>query len=91
MRGAQEMIDVVERGFRERAHRLMGDDEHLAAEHRLDAYAVGGELAVGRGVRPEREERRVTVRRDDGGSQGGVHGKSWHLLQRSIAAFVTHF
>ncbi len=73
MRRAQQVIDVGERGLRERPHRLMRDDQHLPPEDGLDAHAVRGELAVGGGVLAEREQRGVAVGRERMGREGGVH------------------
>jgi len=80
MRGPQQMIDVVERGLAQRPHRLVRDDQHLAAEDFFDAHAGVGdaghvELAVGGGVGAEREERRVAIGREGVGGERGVHGK----------------
>ena len=65
------MVDVDEGRLGERAQRLARDHQHLAAHRVLDPHALGGELAVGRGVLAERKQRRVLVGRDDLG--GGVH------------------
>ena len=83
MRRAQQMIDVGERGLRERAHRLMRDDQHFTAEDGFDAHALGGELAIGGGVLAEREQRRVAVGRERMGREGGVHGYSLKPRARS--------
>ena len=48
MRGPQEVIDVGERRFGERAQRLARHDQHLFAQRTFDAQPVGGELAIGR-------------------------------------------
>jgi len=68
----QQVVDIGERGFRERAQRLAFDDDELVLAHALHPHAVGGKLAVGRGVGAEREQRGVLIRRGDGG--GDVHG-----------------
>ena len=73
----QIMIDVAERGLRERPQRLARHHQHVLAQHLLDPHALGRDLLVGRGVRAERKQRRVLVGRNgfwsgDGG--GGVHG-----------------
>jgi hypothetical protein len=74
------MVDIVERGFGESAHRLGLDHQHLAGADRLDPYAVVGEvgdieLAVGGGVLAERKQRRVAVGRERCGGwwDRGVH------------------
>ena len=73
----QIMIDVAERGLRQRPQRLARHHQHVLAQHLLDPHAVGGDLLVRRGVRAQRKQRRVLVGRNgfrigDGG--GGVHG-----------------
>ena len=73
MRGAQQMIDVGEGGFRERAQSLARHHQHLFAEHALDAQPLGGDLAVGRQVLAERKQRRVLIGRQRMGGEGGVH------------------
>ena len=73
MRGAQQMIDVGERGLRQRAERLARHDQHLLAHDALDAHAVG-DFAVGRWVLAEGEERGVLVGGCWVGGEGGVHG-----------------
>src|SRR5439155_23975080 len=60
-----------ERRLRQRAHRLMRDDEHVAPQDALGAHAGGGEPAIGGAVRAEGEQGGVAVGRGDGG--GGVH------------------
>ncbi len=74
MRGPQQMIDVDEGGLGERAQRLARHDQHVVAHDFFDAHAVGGELAVGRVVRAEREQRACACRGDGGRGDGGVHG-----------------
>ena len=74
MRGAQQMIDVGESGFRQRAQRLARHHQHLLAQDLFDAQTVGGDFAVGRGVLAEREERGVLVGGRWMGGEGGVHG-----------------
>jgi hypothetical protein len=56
MRGAQQMVDVHESGFREQPQRLARDDQHLAAHDGFDPHAVGGDFPVGGGVLAEREQ-----------------------------------
>ena len=75
MRGAQQMIDVGEGGFRQRPQRLARHHQHFLAQHPLDAQPVGGDFAVGRRVLAEREQRGVLVRRRRVGGEGGVHGR----------------
>ena len=81
--GREQMIDVGERRLRQRPDRLALDHQHVAAEDFFDADAVVGEardvseLAVGRAVLAQREQRRVAVGRDDG--CGGVHGKTFSI------------
>ena len=73
MRRPQQMIDVGERGLDQRPHRLVRDDQHFAPEDGLDAHALAGDLAIGGGVLPEREQRGVLVRRERVGGERGVH------------------
>ena len=73
MRRAQQMIDVDERGLRQRAHRLVRDDDDVLAHHFLDPHALAGDFPIRRGVLAERKQRRVLVGRDRGGD-GDVHG-----------------
>ena len=49
------MVDIGERRFRERAQRLAFDDDELVLARAFHPHALGGELAVGRGVAAERE------------------------------------
>ena len=67
------MIDVGEGGLRERAQRLVLDHQHVAAQDLLHPHTLVGELAIGRLVGAEREQRRVVVGRQRIGD-GGVHG-----------------
>src|SRR5262249_60228185 len=69
----QQVVDVGERRFRERAQRLAFDDDEVMAAHALRAHAIGGELAVGRGVGAQREKRGGLLRRGGGGG-GGAWG-----------------
>ena len=48
MRGAQQMIDVGERGFGQRAQRLARHQQHFFAQDFFDAQPVCGDLAIGR-------------------------------------------
>ena len=48
MRRTQEMIDVGEGGFGERAQSFARHHQHLFAEHALDPQPLGGDLAIGR-------------------------------------------
>jgi hypothetical protein len=79
MRRPQQMIDVGEGGFRERAQRLARHHQDLLAHDFLDADAVSGDLAVGRRVLAERKQRRVLVWR--GRMCGKVRGA--FMLARS--------
>ena len=74
MTRAQKMIDVDERGLRERAQRLRRNHEHVLAENLLDLHGLcARDLAIRRLVLAQREQGRVVVgRRGDG--YGGVHG-----------------
>src|SRR5262249_28986299 len=72
--GAQQMIDVDEGGFRERAQHLAPDDEHVAPHGLLDSHAIPGTLAIGRAVRAEWQPRRWLVGRSC--RNGSVHGLS---------------
>ena len=74
MRGAQQMRDIGKRRLGQRAQRLARHHQHVLAHDVLDAQAVGGDFAVGRGVLAEREERGVLVGRRRVGGEGGVHG-----------------
>ena len=85
MRGAQQMIDIGERGFGQRAQRLARHHQHFFAQDFFDAQAVCGDFAVGRCVLAEREERGVLVGGRGVGGEGGVHGVSlvlFHLVVR---------
>ena len=73
MRRAQQMIDVGERRLSQRAERLARHHQHVFAQHALDPHALGGDLAVGRLILAEREQRRVLIRRGRMGGEGGVH------------------
>jgi hypothetical protein len=79
MRRAEQMIDVAERGLRERAQRLARHHHYVFAEDALDAHAevcaILGDLAIGRVVLAERKQRRVFIRRRRMGADGGVHGQ----------------
>ena len=81
MRGPQQMVDVDERGFGERPHRLARDHQHLAAHDRLDPHAAvpPDDLPVGGGVLAERKQRRVLVGREGMGREGGVHEDALRL------------
>ena len=46
----QIMVDVAERGLRQRPQRLARHHQHVLAQHLLDPHALGGDLLVGRGV-----------------------------------------
>ena len=73
---AQIVIDVAEGRFRERPQRLARHDQHVLAEHLLDPHALGRDLLVGRGVRPQRKQRRMLVGRNGflvGKGSRGVH------------------
>ncbi len=73
----QIMIDVAEGGFRQRAQSLARHHQHVLAHHILDAHALARDLAIRRGVRAQRKQRRVLVGRNGGwrGHGGrGVHG-----------------
>src|SRR5262249_58794944 len=59
----QQVVDIGERRFRERAQRLAFDHDELVFARAFQPYAIGGELAVGRGVATEREQRGGAVRR----------------------------
>ena len=48
MRGAQQMIDIGERSFRQRAQRLARHHQHLFAQDFFDAQPVCGDFAIGR-------------------------------------------
>ena len=72
MPGPQQMINVAEGGFGERAQRLAFDHHELSAAHALEPHALARELAIGRLVLAEREQRRMLIGRGDLG--GGVHG-----------------
>ena len=90
MRGPQQMIDVDERRLGERAQRLALDHQHVAAHDLLDPHAALAapiDLAVGRGVLAEREQRRVLVGRDGVGREGGVHGIVTFFARRPILAY----
>ena len=63
MRRAQQMIDVVERGLRQRAQGFARHHQHVFAHDALDAHAVGCDFPVRRIVLAERKQRRVLIRR----------------------------
>ena len=77
MAGPQIMIDVAERGLRQRPQRLARHHQHVLAQHLLDPHALGRDLLVGRGVRPERKQRRVLVGRNGLLDRGRRWGRSW--------------
>jgi hypothetical protein len=71
----QQMIDVGKRGLRKDAQRVAPDHDDILAHDPLDPHAVGGKLAVGRGVPAGGKQRGVLVGRDGDGS---IHGRwSW--------------
>ena len=74
VRRAQQVIDVGEGGLGQRAQGLAGYHQHVLAHHLLDRDAADIELAIGGLVGAERKQRRVVVRGDGGGCDGGVHG-----------------
>ena len=59
----QEMVDVDHRLLGEPPDRLALDDDDLTRAEPLDAHAVGGEPAVGRRVRAEREQLAMDIGR----------------------------
>src|SRR5476649_2272694 len=67
VRRAQQMIDVGEGGLGQRAQSLMADHQHVLAHHLLKRDAADLELAIGRLVGAEREQRCVVVGRRGGG------------------------
>ena len=83
MARSQIMIDVAERRLRQRPQRLARHHQHVLAEHLLDPHALGRDLLVGRGVGPQRKQRRMLVGRNRfwvGESGGGVHGLARRVL-----------
>ena len=85
MRRPQKMIDVVERRLRQSPQGLVADHDHLAAQHRLGAHALRGDLAVLGLVLAQREQRRVVIGRDSGRrGDGGVHGKGLNVWLRFV-------
>ena len=91
MRGAQQMIDVGERGLRQRAERLARHHQHLLAHDASRRARRRRDLAVGRRVLAERKQRRVLIGGRRVGGEGGVHGiqcAGFHLqIARSEAIF----
>jgi hypothetical protein len=81
----QQVIDVGEGCLGQRAHRLALNHQHVLAHDLLDLDAADLELAVGRLVGPEREQRRVMVG-GQGGGDGGVHGGPAVAICRTLAA-----
>ena len=75
MRGAQQMRDIGESGFRQHAQRLARHHQDVFAHDPLGPQALRGDLAVGRRVLAEREQRRVLVGGRRVGGEGGVHGR----------------
>src|SRR4029453_18531606 len=78
--GGQQVIDVNEGRFRQRAHRLTLDGDKILAVDAFHPHAVGGELAVGRRILAERKQRRVSVGWNDFG--GSVHDTSLYTTTR---------
>src|SRR6185312_13529115 len=74
----QVVIDLAKGRLRQRAQRLARNHQHILAEHLLDPHTLGRDLPVGRGVRPERKQRRVLVGWNGlllvGKGGRGVHG-----------------
>ncbi len=94
MAGPQVMVDVAERGLRQRPQRLARHHQHVPAQHLLDPHAVGRDLLVGRGVGPERKQRGVPVGRHGlgvGKGGGGVHGLARRLGAAREAPAVDPF
>src|SRR5215218_501793 len=68
------MVDIRERRLGEHAQRLVLDDDELVLAGAFDPHALAAELAVGRGVGAEWEQRRVLVGRGDLGMD--THGRT---------------
>ena len=81
---AQIVIDVAEGGLRQRPQRLARHHQHVLAKHLLDPHALGRDLLVGRGVRPQRKQRRVLVGRN--GLLVGKGGRGVHVDDLGLEA-----
>jgi hypothetical protein len=79
------VVDIGEGRFRERAQRLAFDHDELVPARAFDPHAIGGELAVRRGVATEREQRGVLIRRGDFGVGG--HGDFRFVQGLSASGF----
>ncbi len=93
MTGPQIMIDVAERGLRQRPQRLARHHQHVPAQHLLDPHAFGRDFLVRRGVLAERKQRRVLVGWNGfwvGKSGGDVHGNLTGLGAGSVCFETPH-
>jgi len=79
MRRAQQMIDVVERGLRQRAQGFARHHHDVFAHDSFDAHAqicaVRCDFPVRRVVLADRKQRRVLIWRRRMSADGDVHAK----------------
>ena len=73
----QIMVDVAERGLRQRPQRLARHHQHVLAQHLLDPHAFGGDLLVGRGVGAQAETAACACRAERASGRGWRWGRSW--------------
>ena len=78
----QIMVDVAERGLRQRPQRLARHHQHVLAQHVFDPHALGGDLPVRRGVGARAGTAGCACRAERAGGTGKAVGAFMWVLAR---------